>query len=70
MLSEQTLDEYRRMTPAERLALTLELTGENEPYLYAGDPQIVARRLQRLTEESALYNERILRGIARSEGRE
>ncbi len=36
MLSRETLEEYRRMTPGQRLALTLRLTEEATPYLFAG----------------------------------
>jgi hypothetical protein len=34
MLSPETLERYRRMTPGERLALTFKLTEESEPYLF------------------------------------
>jgi hypothetical protein len=33
MLSKETLESYRRMTPGERLALTFEMIRENTPYL-------------------------------------
>jgi hypothetical protein len=33
MLSKETLETYRRMTPGERLALTFEMIRENTPYL-------------------------------------
>jgi hypothetical protein len=32
MLSKETLETYRRMTPGERLALTFEMIRENTPY--------------------------------------
>ena len=36
MLSPETLERYRRMTPGERLALTLQMTAEAIPYFFLG----------------------------------
>ena len=67
MLSRETLEDYRRMSNAERLALTLQMVRESDPYMTAGPSDVVARRFELLRRENDLRNERMLRGIARSE---
>lgn len=66
MLSQETLDEYRRMTPGERLELALRMTEENLPALVAGPKQVVRRRFELLQRENDLRNENIRRAIART----
>jgi len=44
MLSRETLQQYRDMTPSERLRLTLEMITENTPYLLRGTPEEIDRR--------------------------
>ena len=66
MLSRETLEMYRRMTPGERLSLTLEMIRENTPYLLKGPPDVVERRFELLRRENNLRNENMLRGIART----
>ncbi len=51
MLSKETLETYRRMTPGERLQLTFEMIRENTPYLLAGKPEVVDRRFALLRRE-------------------
>lgn len=68
MLHPETLESYRRMTPGERLQLTFELLRENEPYLYRGTPEEVARRLELLRRQNDDRNARILAAIERSRG--
>lgn len=63
MLSKETLDAYRRMTPGERLTLAFEMIRENTPYLLAGRPDIVDRRFALLHRENDLRNERILAAL-------
>ncbi|GDX96843.1 hypothetical protein LBMAG47_25080 [Planctomycetia bacterium] len=65
MLSKETLDAYRRMTPGERLALTFEMIRENTPYLLAGTPDVVERRFALLQRENDLRNERLLAALRR-----
>ena len=60
MLSKETLESYRRMTPGERLALTFEMIRENTPYLLAGAPDVIDRRFSLLRRENDLRNERII----------
>lgn len=66
MLSRETMERYRRMTPGERLALAFRLTDEATPYLFAGKPQQVERKFELLRRQNNERNERILAGIART----
>jgi len=63
MLSKETLETYRRMTPGERLALTFEMIRENTPYLLAGSPDVVDRRFELLRRENDLRNARLLAAL-------
>ncbi len=64
MLSRETLDAYRRMTPGERLEITLAMMRDNTPYLLAGRPEVVDRRFELLRRENDERNERILAALA------
>ena len=66
MLHPETLGAYRRMTPSERLKLTLEMTRENLRRLVAGPPEIVARRFEVLRLQNDERNLNMLTGIART----
>ncbi|MEX2091853.1 MAG: hypothetical protein WD971_04205 [Pirellulales bacterium] len=66
MLSRETLEEYRQMTPGQRLALALQLTEEATPYLFAGTPEVVSRRFELLRRQNDERNRRMLAGIARA----
>jgi hypothetical protein len=66
MLSNVSLEAYRRMTPSQRLQITLQMMREASPFLLHGTPEHVARRFERLRMQNDLRNERMLRGIARS----
>jgi hypothetical protein len=66
MLSRETLEAYRRMTPSERLKLTFQLIGENMPYLFQGTPEQVDRRFERLRQENDERNRRMREGFART----
>jgi hypothetical protein len=67
MLSPETLELYRRMTPAQRLRLTFELCRSAWSALNEGDPRIVERRYLRLAQENELKNQRICEGLRRAE---
>ena len=69
MLSQETLDAYRRMTPGERLAIALQMTQANLPALLDGTPSVVARRFELLRRENDLRNEAIRRAISRTRER-
>lgn len=66
MLSPETLERYRRMTPGERLALTLKLTAESEPYLLYGTPEQIRRKFELMRRENDERNQRMLEAIART----
>jgi hypothetical protein len=66
MLSPETLERYRKMTPGERLALALQLTDESTPYLFYGTPEQVTRKFELLRRENEARNQGILAGIARA----
>ena len=66
MLSRETLEMYRKMTPSERLKLTLEMIRENTPFLLRGTPEQVARRFERMRQENDERNLNMLTAIART----
>ena len=69
MLSRETLESYRRMTPGERLRLTLEMIREATPYLLRGTPDEVDRRFELLRRQNDERTRRMLEGIARTKQR-
>ncbi len=66
MLSPETLAEYRRMTPGQRLELALQMTDENLPYLVQGRPEVVERRFELLRRENDLRNHNMRVAMART----
>ncbi len=66
MLSRETIEFYRRMTPEERLKLTLQASREALPYLLQGSPEVVARRFERMRQEHDAGNRALLEGLARA----
>jgi hypothetical protein len=66
MLSRETLEEYRRMTPGQRLKLTVQMMDENIPYLFRGTPEQVDRRFELLRRQNDERNLRMLTAIART----
>jgi hypothetical protein len=67
MLSPETLENYRRMTPGQRLQLTLSMMADNEPYLLLGGPEQVARKFRRINDENDRRNHAMLTQLARSQ---
>jgi len=65
MLSPETVEACRRMTPSERLRLTLQMIDEATPYLLAGPPEVVRRRFERLRQEKDDRNGLMLTALAR-----
>jgi len=63
MLSRETLERYRRMTPGERLALTLKLSEEKLPSLLKGTPEQIDRRFELLRRDKDERNRLILEGL-------
>ncbi len=66
MLSEESLEQYRRMRPAERFRLTMRMIEEEIPFLLRGTPQQVDRRFELLRLQNDDRNRRMLAGIART----
>jgi hypothetical protein len=66
MLSRESLEQYRRMTPAERFKVTLRMIEEEIPYLLRGSPQEIDRRFELLRLQNDERNRRMLAGIART----
>jgi hypothetical protein len=66
MLSQETLDQYRRMTGIERLKLSLKMTEENIPAFFVGSPELIERRFELLKRENDARNRNMLTAIART----
>jgi len=66
MLSPETIAEYSRMTPGQRLELALQMTDENLPYLVQGRPEVVERRFELLRRENDLRNHNMRVAMART----
>ena len=66
MMSRETAERYRRMSPGERLKLTLEMIREATPYLLQGTAEQVDRRFELLRRQNDERNRRMLEGIART----
>lgn len=69
MLSREALESYRRMTPSERLALTLEAMREATPWMLYGSPEVVDRRFELIRRQHDEGNRRILERLAEVERR-
>ncbi len=67
MLSPETLQTYRLMTPGQRLRLTLDLSESAWSALLEGPPEIVAKRFERLREQNDLRNQRICAALTKSQ---
>lgn len=66
MLHPETLEAYRRMTPGERLKLTVEMTRENARNMFRGTPEQVERRFEIVRTQNDDRNKRMLTAIART----
>ena len=63
MLSPETLESYRLMTPAERLRLTLDSMAENERFLLMGSDEQVSRKFDLLNQRNDERNQSLLMGL-------
>lgn len=70
MLSKERLELYRRMTPSQRLALTLQVMRETWPAMFQGPPDVVDRRFELLRRQNDLRNQGMLEALARAKARE
>ena len=66
MLSPETLERYRQMTPSQRLQLTAHLIRENTHALLEGPPDVVARRFELLRRQNDERNTKLLAAFART----
>lgn len=66
MLSRESLEEYRRMTNAERFALTMRMIEENLPAMLSGPPEVVDRRFELLRRQNDERNRLMLEAFART----
>lgn len=65
MLSNEQLEQYRRMTPSERLSLSLKMLREQWPALMSGDKEQVDRKFDLINRQNDQRNEALLAGMAR-----
>jgi hypothetical protein len=66
MMHPETLEAYRRMTPSERLKITLEMTRENGLRMFTGTQEQIDRRFEILNRQNEERNYRMLKAIART----
>jgi hypothetical protein len=66
MLSRETLEAYRRMTPGQRLEIALEMMRPNMERMFTGTPEMVERRFELLRRQNEDRNCRMLAAIART----
>jgi hypothetical protein len=66
MLHPETLEMYRRMTPSEKLKLTLEMIAENAPRMFRGTDEDIDRRFEILRLQNDDRNRRMLEAISRT----
>lgn len=69
MLSKETLEAYRRMTPNQRLALSIQAMRESMAHLLAGPPEIVDRKFELIRRENDARNRAMLERLAAAEQR-
>ena len=68
MLSPETIEQYRSMTPSERLAQTILLMEGIDRALLSGTAEQVDRKFQLLRRENDWRNINMLTAIAKSRG--
>lgn len=67
MMSQETLEEIRKMTLGERLAQSLEMMDANIPYLFKGTPKQVGRRFELLRRQNDERTRMLCEGLSRLE---
>ena len=67
MLGKEAIEAYRRMTPGQRLALTLQAIRESQAYLSVGSPEVVRRRFERMRNENDARNRQMRVKLAEAE---
>ncbi|MGC1275342.1 MAG: hypothetical protein WBC44_16670 [Planctomycetaceae bacterium] len=66
MLSNETIESYRRMTVAERADIVLAMIRDNAPALLHGPPDVVDRRFELLRRQNDERNRWMREGMART----
>jgi hypothetical protein len=66
MMSRETAEHYRRLSPSERLQLVLKMIEDAIPFLLQGTPEQVDRRFELLQRQNDERNRNMLTGIART----
>lgn len=66
MLHPETLEAYRRMTPSEKMAITMQMMRENARRFLAVPSNLIERRLEILRKQNDDRNQRMLEAIART----
>lgn len=66
MLSRESLEQYRRMTIAERSKIVMQMIREGQKALLTGPPDVVDRRCELLRRQNDDRNRRMLEAIART----
>ena len=64
MISRESLEFYRKMSPSERLRLSIELSNESLKYLFMGPQDVVDRRFARIRQQKDLFAERVCAALA------
>ena len=66
MLSDETIERYRRMTVSEHGAIVPEMMQSELPLLTHGPPDVVARKFDLIRRQNDERNRRMLEGMART----
>ena len=66
MLHPETLEAYRRMTPSEKMAITVRMLQENAQRFFSAPDDVIEKRLEILRKQNDDRNERMLTAIART----
>jgi len=69
MLSPETLELYRKMTPSQRLELTFSMMEESQPWLLCGSAEQVARKIERIDQDNQNRNRALLTQLSLSSSR-
>jgi hypothetical protein len=67
MLSPESLERYRRMSPGERLSLTLRAMKDSTAHLLAGPADVVKRRFLLIRQENDERNRQLRERLGRAE---
>ncbi|MGC4002507.1 MAG: hypothetical protein QM811_04930 [Pirellulales bacterium] len=65
MLSKETLERYRRMTPGERLKVTFDLMESPLADAGKGEDQVVAKRYEKIRADNDARNQNMLTALAK-----